>query len=361
MVRGRGLTVITRVLPLALVVGVSGLGLAHTAGALTVPTTLPTVPTTLVSVPTTLPTVPTTLPTVPTTLVSVTVSPVAANVAVGAEEQFTATGVYSDLSTRDLTDSVTWSSSASGTATISNTPGSQGRATGIADGVVTITATDPSALVSGTAALTVTPIPAPRTELVAVDVAPAVADVAVGAGEQFTATGVYSDSSTRDLTDTVTWSSSDSTTATVSNAPGSQGLATGIADGVVTITATDPSAVVGGTGLLTVTPVAVPVAPAPPIPQLALTPATGVRKSVVLAHGSGFSPGSPVTVTYGTGLKARKRASAMLCHTTAAANGSFSCRGAIPRGRRAGKRGSHTIKAVGAGATGTSTFTLVRR
>jgi len=337
----------------------------------TIPTTLPTIPTTLPTIPTTLPTIPTTLPTIPTiptipttlpsipaTLVAVTVSPPVANVAVGAGEQFTAIGTYSDLSTRDLTDSVTWASSLSSTASVSN----QGFATGIADGVTTITATDPTALVSGTAALTVTPVPALPASLVAVTVSPPVADVAVGAGELLTATGTFSDLSTQDLTDSVTWSSSSPSTASVSNAPGSQGLVTGIGTGVASVTATDPEVVVPGTAAVTVTAVATPVTPAPSIPQLALSPASGKKKAPVVANGSGFTPGMAVTITYLSGLKAHQRASTVLCHTTAASNGTFSCRGTIPRGRRSGKRGVHTVEATGSGGgSSTSKFTLVRR
>ena len=320
--------------------------------ALTVTAALP-LPTTT----TTLPTVPTTLPTVPATLVTVTVSPPVANVAVGAGEQFTATGTYSDLSTRDLTDSVTWSSSSTSTATVSNT----GLATGVAVGAATITATDPNALVSGTAALTVTPIPALPVTLVAVTVSPPVANVAVGAGEQLTATGTYSDLSTQNLTDSVTWSSSLTSNATVSNIPGSQGLATGVADGATTISATDPNSLLSGTAVLTVTPVTTPVSPAPPVPQMALTPSSGKKRALVVAQGSGFEPGNAVTVTYLSGSKSRKRAKTVLCHTMAASNGTFSCHGTIPRRSRSGKVGMHTIDATGPGATTTSKFNLVRQ
>ena len=338
-------------LPLALVVGLIGVSESGSAGALG-GVTLPTLPAT------TLPTLPaTTLPTLPATLVAVAVTPPAANISVGAGEQFTATGTYSDLSTRDLTDSVTWSSSSTATATISGT----GLATGVADGAVTITAADPSALVSGTAALTVTPIPPLPTTLVAIAVTPPVANIAVGAGEQFVATGTYSDLSTQNLTDSVTWSSSVTGTATVSNTPGSQGLATGVADGATTITATDPSSLLTGTAALTVTPVTTPVSPPPPVPQLALTPSSGKKRALVLARGSGFAPGNTVTVTYLSGAKKRKRAKTVLCHTMAASNGTFSCHGTIPRRSRAGKPGPHTVQATAPGATSSSQFDLVRR
>jgi len=197
-------------------------------------------------------------------------------------------------------------------------------------------------------------------------VAARVLPLALGAGEQFTATGTYSDLSTQDLTDFVTWSSSLAGTATVSNSPGSQGLATRIAAGATTITATDPASLLSSAAALTISPVALPVSPAPSIPQLALTPSSGTRKGPVIAQGSGFTPGNAVTVMYLSGLsgvRARKRAGTVLRHTVAASNGAFSCHGAIPRRGRSGKLGIHTIQATATatGATSTSKFTLVRK
>jgi hypothetical protein len=233
----------------------------------------------------------------------------------------------------------------------------------VADGATTITATDPSSPISGTAALTVTPaLPVPS-ELVAITVAPAVGALAPGATQQFTATGIYSDSSSQDLTDDVAWSSSVPGTATVSNDTGSQGLATAVADGATTITATDPSSTISGTAALTVTPVAPPpVSPAPAPAQLITNPKSGKRKAAITASGDHFTPGDVVTVTYLSGLRARKRASTVLCSTTVASDGTFSCGGSIPRMSRSGKKGQHTIVALDPqGDKSTSTFTLVRR
>ena len=85
----------------------------------------------------------------PAVLLTVTVSPLAANVPAGETEPFTATGHYSDGSTQDLTDSVTWASSDTSTATVSNSSGSQGEVTAIATGATTITATDPTTSIEG--------------------------------------------------------------------------------------------------------------------------------------------------------------------------------------------------------------------
>jgi len=62
--------------------------------------------------------------------------------------------------------------------------------------------------------------------------------IAQNATVQYDAIGFFSDGTTRDITTEVTWSSSDTTIATISNAIGTQGLAVGIQDGVTTISAT---------------------------------------------------------------------------------------------------------------------------
>ena len=74
--------------------------------------------------------------------------------------------------------------------------------------------------------------------------------LAVSATLSLTATGTYSDGSHADLTSQVSWRTSNSTVATVSNG----GTVTGVATGGVTITATDPSEPsISGQLLLTVT------------------------------------------------------------------------------------------------------------
>ena len=69
-------------------------------------------------------------------LQSITLSPASASISVGATQQFTATGHYSDGGTQNLTSSARWSSSVSSVATIS-----AGLATGVAAGSTNITAT----------------------------------------------------------------------------------------------------------------------------------------------------------------------------------------------------------------------------
>ena len=123
-------------------------------------------------------------------------------------------------------------------------------------GPATITAT--AGLISGSTSLTVT-----AAVLQSLTITPANASVPSGLTQQYTATGNYSDGSTQNLTTSVNWDSSDTGAATISNTSGSQGLATAVAVGTTTISAT-LGALSGSTGL-TVTPVA--------LISIALTPA----------------------------------------------------------------------------------------
>jgi len=162
-------------------------------------------------------------------LVSITITPANSSLALGTTEQFTATGTYSDNSTKDLTQSATWSSSMKSVAAISNRAGSKGEATAVATGTTTIAAK--SGIFSSSTVLTVT------VALVSITVNPTNPSIAPGATGQFSATGIYSNNTTSNITTSVTWSSSVNSVATISNAAGSNGLATAVAAGTTTITA----------------------------------------------------------------------------------------------------------------------------
>jgi hypothetical protein len=192
------------------------------------------------------------------TVRSIEITPATASIAAGTDTQFQATAIYSDESHADVTDKVTWSSSSSGTAKISNDSSSMGLATGLAVGSADITAalgsvTSPAVTLKVTAAT-----------LVSIAVTPATPSIPVGVTQQFTATGTFSDRTTQDLTTQVTWSSSSPGTASISNASGSEGLATGVAVG-----STDISAALGS-----VTSTAVPLnVTAATLVSIAVTPA----------------------------------------------------------------------------------------
>ncbi|HKO49007.1 MAG TPA: Ig-like domain-containing protein, partial [Polyangiaceae bacterium] len=185
----------------------------------------------------------TTLTVTAATLVSIGVTPATPSVAKGLTRQFTAMGTYTDASTQNLSATVTWASSDTAKATISNAVGSQGLASTAAVGTTTISATLNG--VTSSTTLTVT-----AATLVSIGVTPATPSVAKGLTQQFTAMGTYTDASTQNLTSTATWASSDTTKATISNASGSQGLASTAAVGTTSISATFGS--VSGSTTLTV-------------------------------------------------------------------------------------------------------------
>jgi len=159
---------------------------------------------------------------------SITVTPANQTIPEGAPLQFAATGNYSDGSTADLTAQATWSSTDQTIATI--VPGGLATASNVNTGGATIQATyNPgTGNVTGSTGLTVGPA-----ALVSISVTPLNPTVPKGSFEQFTATGTYTNNAQIDITNSVTWGSSDMTKATIGNT----GLATTLAQGSTTISA----------------------------------------------------------------------------------------------------------------------------
>jgi uncharacterized protein YjdB len=198
-------------------------------------------------------------------LTSITVSPANASLAAGLTQNYTATGIYSDGTSRNLTNVATWVSSNTAIASISNAGGGggpggaggvRGQATALEAGQVTITASDSG--LSATATLTVT-----SATLTQIQVTPAVATMPLDTNQSFVATAVYSDFSTVNVTNEATWTSSSDTVLQVSNGMMSAGQATALKQGTATITATWNS--VSGTAAVTVS--------AATISQIQVTPA----------------------------------------------------------------------------------------
>lgn len=132
------------------------------------------------------------------TLTSIQITLTNPSVAAGLTDQLTATGKYSDGTSKDLTASVTWTSSNTNVATVA-----AGVVTTLAQGTAKITGTLSG--VSGSVTLTVG---APAiTKLV---VSSTSASIARGTTVQFTATGTLTDGTTENATGLVTWSSSNS-------------------------------------------------------------------------------------------------------------------------------------------------------
>jgi uncharacterized protein YjdB len=164
---------------------------------------------------------------------SVSVTPSSATVTVGATTPLTATP--KDAQGNALDRPVSWSSSDPAVAAVDGS----GLVTGVAEGSATVTASSEGK--SGSAAITVTPIP-----VASVDVSPASATIEVD--ETVDLDAVPRDADGNALDRPVTWSSSNTSVATVD----ADGLVTGVAEGTATITATCEGKT--GTAAITVNP-----------------------------------------------------------------------------------------------------------
>jgi cysteine-rich repeat protein len=159
-------------------------------------------------------------------LISIAVSPTSAIIPAGLTQQFTATGTFADNSQGNVTGAVVWGSTSPSVASVT----SGGLATGLAVGSASITATKGAAFGSMTLQVT-TPVQ------VGISISPTIPSVTVGQNQIFSATAIMSDGSTFDATTAVTWSSSNTGVATISNALPTNGVASTLAGGSTTIEA----------------------------------------------------------------------------------------------------------------------------
>lgn len=174
----------------------------------------------------------------PAVITSISVTPTTPSSPKGVPVTFIATAVYSDGTISDVSGSVSWASSNIDVATIDNS----GMATTRALGSTNINATAATGVISNTTTLTVT-----AAQLTSVRISPVNAYANIGGTTNLTASGTYTDGSTRDITDQVIWSSSDIGVATIVS---NSGIATGVSIGGAAITATADGTVSGNATLI---------------------------------------------------------------------------------------------------------------
>jgi hypothetical protein len=145
-------------------------------------------------------------------LASIAVTPQAPLVAAGGSTLLTATGTYTDGSTQNLTSTATWVSSApsvaavsAGVVSCSATATSSGSATISASGATATGTTSGSTIVTCLAPV-----------LQSITIAPTQLTLPTGGTAQLAATGSFSSGPAQPVTNTVQWSSSVSSVATVS-------------------------------------------------------------------------------------------------------------------------------------------------
>jgi len=159
-------------------------------------------------------------------LTGISLSPATPRLVKGTALPMTATGSFSNGSSRDITGAVDWTVANTTFATVS-TPGGNvallnALAVTPASSPVKITATSGS-LTANTNLTVVAPL------LQSLTVSPSSTDLPAGASGQLSAIATYSDGTTQDVTVSTNWTSSDSSTATVDNT----GVAKGRVHGVV--------------------------------------------------------------------------------------------------------------------------------
>jgi hypothetical protein len=173
----------------------------------------------------------------PKALATIAITPDGPDAPLGLTIPLDATGTYTDGSTGDVTSMATWSTDTPANATVDST----GLVTTHHTGTATITAAVGS--ISDTDLVTVDP-----PEITMIVVTPGSPDLAIGVDQGMTATATLTDTTTADVTGTVTWSSTDTTNAPISG--GGVVSALGATTGVA-ITALAGNGISGTTTLAT--------------------------------------------------------------------------------------------------------------
>ncbi|GEM_PF-2647808 len=214
-------------------------------------------------------------------LTAIQLDPANLSMPVGSQQKFTIMGIYSDNSRLDVSEICQCTSSNPDVATFDDV---NEIATALKVGTTTITSKDPTSGITGSTTITVT-----NATLQAIQVSPMNPVIADEATQQFSATAIYSDNSTSDMTPFVSFTSSDTSVASID----SKGLAKGLREGTTTITATDPSTNMSGTTILTVGNSTV----APTITSVSPTSLKAGDQCTIIGDGFGSIDGKAVKAT----------------------------------------------------------------
>lgn len=178
-------------------------------------------------------------PDLPRTLVSISLSPPQLSLPEGTSQAFTVTGIWSDGSLAELTDTAVFSVDDPRVLSLLGNV-----ATARGPGVARVSASTPEGLTA------VARVMVPMADVRGIVISPSIATTGVGASLRFTSVATLSDGSRHDVSPQVRWQSSDPTVALLD----ATGLARALSPGTVTVTATLPGArTVSATAGLTIT------------------------------------------------------------------------------------------------------------
>jgi len=162
-------------------------------------------------------------------LVEINISPTSVTLAIDSSQNFVATGRYTDNTTEDLTNSVSWSTDNPAKATIT----SSGKLTAMSAGTSQVSANLNS--LSGTSLSNTVSVTISAATLKKIDIV-GPSSLAAGVTDQLSAIGTFSDGSTQDITSDLSWQSSASSIASIN---AQTALLTSIQQGNIVITATN--------------------------------------------------------------------------------------------------------------------------
>lgn len=148
----------------------------------------------------------------PASIIGIGVTPSNPTVSLGGAVQFVATGYYSDQSTRDITDVVTWQSGDSSVITVSSSLDQEGLGTPVSAGSAPVRANF-FELLSNEVVATVT-----EAVVTSLAIQPQLVSLHVDETVQLVAEAEFSDGSHGNVSGTVRWITSDGTIATVESA-----------------------------------------------------------------------------------------------------------------------------------------------
>jgi hypothetical protein len=214
---------------------------------------------------------PTPTPTATPKLVSLAIAPTNVKKAAGQFQSFTVTGTYSNGDVKSMTQKVDYISSNQNIVQTGVDPLSKSKTLAKSPGTAVITAKDPATGVTipldegatfvvteaptptptrtgptstgptGTPTESPSPTPSPTPVITKLVLKPLKAQKPIGTPQFFTVTGTFSDGVERNVTQKVTYTSSDPTIASAPNEDGNRGKVLPLKIGKVTISATDPS------------------------------------------------------------------------------------------------------------------------
>lgn len=189
-------------------------------------------------------------------VVAIRVGPAARYVSPGDSATFTATADLAGGGTENYTQKVIWTSNNPGVALAANAPNDRSRIEAVVPGIATISATDPVSGMTSTASGADATFNVPGA-LLGIALTPEAPVLDVGEGKSLVATGSFEGGVLRNITQQLTYASTDNGVATATNLADNRSRVEAVTPGTVTISAVDTvtgvsSADSGGNAVVTV-------------------------------------------------------------------------------------------------------------